>query len=266
MSPIIAMMSRYRVLVGGAAVLIVAIAVIAVMATSGSGLTHQAATVRTSRSLPSTSLPSTIGQPITTGTTGVTGTVPPVTQVATSTTAQGTQVSTPTTTPAKVPSVTVPPVLPPPSIAAPTAQMLSAATGYINAYENAYSYYQTSPRTWMTQARPFMSPQAFTTLSQSISPVSNQDSYEYSTTHQYKWKVASSVTCVPDQEVATTNPTIYTLICTVTDQTVDATGQPVTASALPPVWSLNGSQPAIILAMVNNGQSWLVNEDQTGQT
>lgn len=184
---------------------------------------------------------------------------PPATSAAPPTT------STTTTAPADtaVPSATIPVLAPTPTVAEPTAQALSAATGYLAAREAAPSATNPTATAWLDQAKPFLTPAAYTALVQETT--GGSAGYAYAQMHQAGWKVATTSACMTDLAASTPTATAMTLVCTVTDQTVTTAGQPVAAAALPSPWALDGTQPPAILDMSLVGTSWLVAADRSGQ-
>lgn len=123
---------------------------------------------------------------------------------------------------------------------APADPALSAAAGrYLRARENAIAYTHHAPLDWLRLARPAMTPTG--------------------------WSVQATVTCRTDPDAPPATPTVATVVCAVTDRTIDPTGHPVPAGDLPGLWPYTGPQPLALLALRRGGGRWLVDDDQTGR-
>lgn len=82
----------------------------------------------------------------------------------------------------------------------------------------------------------------------------------------HKWSVRVTVACQHNPDAGPATGALTTLICDLTDRTVDAGGMPVPRRALPSLWPYDGAQPAALLAMRKvNGGGWLVDADETGR-
>jgi len=85
------------------------------------------------------------------------------------------------------------------------------------------------------------------------------------TARQRQWSVLATVACRHNPDAGATTNTEATLICSVTDRTIDASGVTVPVKDLPGMWPYNGSQPPALLSMRKVDGQWLVDTDETGQ-
>lgn len=181
-------------------------------------------------------------------------------------------------TPPQVPAMANPPIAaprtaaptrPPPPVSrqVPTAapagrDVEQAASRYLAARENAISYQHRNTTDWLADVRPTMTRTAWTRLASSVG---DGGGYPRATAAACRWSVQTTTSCRHDPDAGPPTPTAITLICAVTDHTVDAAGRPVPAAALPALWPYTGPQPPAILAMHNLAGRWLVDADLTGQ-
>ncbi len=154
-----------------------------------------------------------------------------------------------------------------PLAAVPTAAPVeldieAVATGYLTARENAISYRHPSARDWLAEVQPVMTPAGWQRLSASVG---DSGGFPAATARQHQWSVRVTVRCRhnPDAGLATNSQA--SLICAVTDSTVDTSGLPVPAKDLPGIWPYNGSQPPALLAMREVDGRWLIDTDETGR-
>lgn len=147
--------------------------------------------------------------------------------------------------------------------ASPAAQDVGAvAARYLAARENAISYTHPTPRSWLTEAREVMTPTGWRRLSDSLG---SSGGFPAATARAHKWSVRTDVSCQHHPDAGPPTATRATLICGVTDTTVDASGNPVPAKALPAVWPYQRPQTSALLLLRQVGGRWLVDADQTGQ-
>lgn len=160
---------------------------------------------------------------------------------------------------ATVPSV---PPGPPTTLAGVTASMLTAATGYLEARENADSYDQSSPTAWLGKARPYLTPAGYAGLVTLTRGGSG--GFAYGDMHHFGWKLSTTSSCAIDQAAPEPTTITATLTCAVHDRTVTAAGAPVPATKLPDPWPYAIPGPPAILVLHRAGTGWLVAADQTG--
>lgn len=159
---------------------------------------------------------------------------------------------------------TAPPASPEPDPMPVRAELdvLEVATRYLAARENAISYTHPTPRSWLTEAREVMTPTGWRRLSDSLG---SSGGFPAATARAHKWSVRTDVSCQHHPDAGPPTATRATLICGVTDTTVDASGNPVPAKALPAVWPYQRPQTSALLLLRQVGGRWLVDADQTGQ-
>ncbi len=151
------------------------------------------------------------------------------------------------------------PVLPGPAEPA----LSGAAARYLQARENAIGYTHPAPRDWLRQARPAMTATGWSRLSASLG---DSGGFPAATARTHRWSVQATVACQPDPDAPPATPTVATLVCAVTDRTVDPTGHPVQAIDLPGLWPYTGpQQPALLVLRRLDGGRWLVDDDETGR-
>ena len=150
---------------------------------------------------------------------------------------------------------------------APTAAPVELDVGavaarYLAARENAISYRHPSARDWLSEVEAVMTPAGWQRLSASLG---DNGGFPAATSRQRQWSVRAAVACRHNPDAAVASSTQATLICSVTDRTIDASGGPVAVKDLPGIWPYNGSQPPALLSMRKVDGQWLVDTDETGQ-
>ena len=146
---------------------------------------------------------------------------------------------------------------------APADPALSAAAGrYLQARENAISYTHPTPRDWLRQAGPAMTSTGWARLAASLG---DGGGFPADTARAHRWSVQATVACRTDPDAPSATPTVATVLCAVTDRTVDAAGRPVPAKDLPGLWPYTGPQQPALLVLRRLDGSWLVDDDQTGR-
>ncbi len=138
----------------------------------------------------------------------------------------------------------------------------AVATRYLAARENAISYRHPSARDWLSAVQPVMTLAGWQRLSTSLG---DSGGFPAATSRQRQWSVRAAVACRHNPDAAVASSTQATLICSVTDRTIDASGGPVAVKDLPGIWPYNGSQPPALLSMRKVDGQWLVDTDETGQ-
>ena len=136
------------------------------------------------------------------------------------------------------------------------------ATRYLAARENAISYTHATPRDWLTDVRPVMTPAGWQRLAASVG---DRGGFPATTARTRKWSVRVTVECRHNPDAGVAPRGTATLTCAVTDRTVDAAGVPVPVKNLPGIWPYDGPQPPALLAMRTVDGRWLVDADQTGR-
>jgi len=137
----------------------------------------------------------------------------------------------------------------------------AVATRYLAARENAISYRHTSARDWLSEVQPVMTPAGWQRLSASLG---DSGGFPAATARQRQWSVLATVACRHNPDAGVTTNTKATLICAVTDRTIDASDLPLPVKDLPGMWPYNGSQPPALLSMRKVDGQWLVDMDETG--
>ncbi len=138
----------------------------------------------------------------------------------------------------------------------------AVATRYLAARENAISYHHFSARDWLSAVQPVMTLAGWQRLSTSLG---DSGGFPAATARQRQWAVRATVACRHNPDAAVASSTQATLICAITDRTIDASGGPVAAKDLPGMWPYDGAQPPALLAMTKVDGQWLVDTDETGQ-
>ncbi len=138
----------------------------------------------------------------------------------------------------------------------------AVAARYLAARENAISYHHFSARGWLSEVQPVMTPTGWQRLSTSLG---DNGGFPAATARQRQWSVLATVACRHNPDAGATSSTHATLICSVTDRTIDASGGPVAAKDLPGIWPYDGAQPPALLSMRKVDGQWLVDTDETGQ-
>jgi len=138
----------------------------------------------------------------------------------------------------------------------------AVATRYLAARENAISYRHPSARDWLSEVEPVMTPAGWQRLSASLG---DNGGFPAATARQRQWAVRATVACRHNPDAAVASSIQATLICAVTDRTIDASGGPVAAKDLPGIWPYDGAQPPALLATTKVDGQWLVDTDETGQ-
>ncbi len=153
-----------------------------------------------------------------------------------------------------------------PTVPGSPAAMVASAVGYLKARENSISANQATPTSWPGPAMPFLTPAFFAKLTAPPPPgvSTGGGDYAYRVAHQGGWQISVAAQCAFDEAKAQPTPTTATLLCTITDTTVDQAGNPVPTSALPGAWAKSGPQQQATLEMANVNGTWLVAADDTG--
>ncbi len=138
----------------------------------------------------------------------------------------------------------------------------AVATRYLAARENAISYHHPSARDWLSEVQPVMTMTGWQRLSTSLG---DSGGFPAATARQRQWSVLATVACRHNPDAAVATNSQATLICSVTDRTIDARGVPAPVKDLPGMWPYNGSQPPALLSMRKVDGQWLVDTDETGQ-
>ncbi len=138
----------------------------------------------------------------------------------------------------------------------------AVATGYLTARENAISFRHPGARDWLAEVQPVMTPAGWQRLSASLG---DSGGFPAATARQRQWSVRVTVACRYNPDAGVVTNSQASLICAVTDSTVDTSGMPVVAKDLPGIWPYNGSQLPALLAMRNVDGRWLVDSDETGR-
>lgn len=136
-------------------------------------------------------------------------------------------------------------------------EMLSAIRIYLDARENAISYTQATPASWVDQAAQVMTPGLY--AKNKSMAASGSPGEPWRVAHQMRFAVKTQLGVCSFKEMSPSDPVV---ICELTDTTVDATGKAVSASVLPFGWPYNGLvKPPPVLGMTNAGGKWLVRSD-----
>jgi len=150
------------------------------------------------------------------------------------------------------------PVLP----AAVDPALIAAAGRYLQARENAIAYTHPTPRDWLRHARPAMTSTGWARLAASLG---DRGGFPADTARAHRWSVQATVACRTDPDAPPATPTVATVVCAVTDRTVDPAGRPVPPDDLPGLWPYTGPQQPALLVLRQAGGRWLVDDDQTGR-
>ncbi len=138
----------------------------------------------------------------------------------------------------------------------------AAAVRYLQARENAIAYTHPTPRDWLRQVRPVMTPTGWARLAVALG---DRGGFPAAQARTHHWSVQANVTCRTDPDASPATPTVATVVCAVTDRTIDPGGRPVPARNLPGLWPYTGPQQPALLALRRLGGRWLVDDDQTGR-
>jgi hypothetical protein len=149
-----------------------------------------------------------------------------------------------------------------PTVAPVELDVGAVAARYLAARENAISYRHLSARDWLSEVQPVMTPTGWQRLSTSLG---DDGGFPAATARQREWAVLATVACRHNPDAGVATSTQATLICAVTDRTIDASGGPVAAKDLPGIWPYDGAQPPALLSMRKVDGQWLVDTDETGQ-
>lgn len=174
--------------------------------------------------------------------------------------------STPGLAATTLPTTSAPPTLPtgsaPPAPVAASPDVVDVARRYLASRENAVAYTHVGPRDWLAEVQPLMTPAGWTQLSATLT---DRGQLASDVAHQRQWSVIAAVSCQLDDEAGAASPASTTVLCAVTDQTVNASGTAVAVQDLPDGWPYNGPQTPAVLSMVGAAGQWLVDADQTGR-
>ncbi len=138
----------------------------------------------------------------------------------------------------------------------------AAAVRYLQARENAIGYTHPAPRDWLRQARPAMTPTGWARLAAALG---DRGGFPADTARTHHWSVQATVACRTDPDAPPATLTVATVVCAVTDRTVDPAGRPVPAKDLPGLWPYTGPPQPALLVLRRDGGRWLVDDDQTGR-
>ncbi len=164
-----------------------------------------------------------------------------------------------TTATTSAPTATNPLTVPPPAV---PPQMVADAQSFLAQRENAIGFNQPSATAWVTAVQPLMTPAGWAALSKSTAD--GNPGIAYTTAHQQQLTVKATATCAVDRDPGPPTATFTELSCSVTDQTLQANGQPLPVDQIPQPWPYQGPQVPARLAMGNVNGQWLVDADQTG--
>lgn len=139
-------------------------------------------------------------------------------------------------------------------------QEREVAQTYLNARENAESYYQKTNTSWVDEAKPAMSDSFYKKMK---AEGASNGQYQWDMAHKLKIKVKVTSQCDRNENAPST-PTRYVAICSVTDLVVDEKGKPYPLSKVPEQWGNGGQMPTAQLVMAKQGDSWVVADDATG--
>lgn len=139
----------------------------------------------------------------------------------------------------------------------------AALDGYLTARENAVSFNQKKPFSWVNQAKPHITGGFYKALMKDATKGLG-GVYGWEEAHTGGIAVKTVVSCKTNPE-APSSPTTFSAMCTVVDSVVDKHGKPYPLAQVPPQWPYAGKQPIALLAMTKTGNKWLVSSDDTGQ-
>jgi hypothetical protein len=137
------------------------------------------------------------------------------------------------------------------------------AKKYIGYRENAMSWDQETPRSWLAQAKPLMTDDGYADVSEGYSDEGSAG-YAWSLSHESGYAVKVAVECQVPSAAGSTEDAV-TLQCAVTDQVVDKSGKPLPITKIPTAWPYAGPQQPALLSMVRDGGDWLIDDDLTGE-
>jgi len=147
-----------------------------------------------------------------------------------------------------------------PATAEPALSALAAH--YLQARENAISYTHPTPRDWLREVWPAMTPTGWARLSASLG---DRGGFPAAAARAHRWSVQATVACRHDPEAPPATGAQVTVVCAVTDRTVDVAGIPVAAKELPGLWPYTRPQQPALLVLRRDGGRWLVDDDETGR-
>lgn len=150
----------------------------------------------------------------------------------------------------------------PPEVADPSKTMVKSATTYLTARENAVSYKQKDPDSWLDQAKPAMTDEGLKKMSAAFKSARPDATWDEA--HSNGLSVKVTLDCSVQKQGAG-GKSVQWLQCGVTDRTMGKDGKPLPLSKLPSTWPYSGKQPQALLQMKKQGGKWLVNNDYTGQ-
>lgn len=138
----------------------------------------------------------------------------------------------------------------------------AVAAHYLQARENAISYTHPTPRDWLREVWPAMTPTGWARLSASLG---DRGGFPAAAARAHRWSVQATVACRHDPEAPPATGAQITVVCAVTDRTVDVAGIPVAAKELPGLWPYTRPQQPALLVLRRDGGRWLVDDDETGR-
>lgn len=154
----------------------------------------------------------------------------------------------------------------PPSMSKVTGDVTTVARKYVEVRENAQSYYQKTPRSWLSQMKPLVSATLYAKMKRDASGAQNGNlGNVWATAHARKLTVHVVSKCQVNNQGGPNTASRKFLTCTVNDKPADKDGKVLPLTQIPPNWPYAGAQAAAQLDMRKEKGRWVVNADYTGQ-
>ena len=145
--------------------------------------------------------------------------------------------------------------------------IIKPVTTYIQAHEDAIGADQTSPTSWLDSVKSVTTTEWFKKLQPPQDNSTGSASFPYTTAHNSGYRVAARVSdcnwvgVSPDLG----NTTSVKVLCSVYDSVFTTQGVAIPSSSLPYGWASVGQQAPVVLSLVKQSSSWLVNDQPVDQ-